>query len=47
MIELLKRPAFNPADIDDDLNKRISRAVNDKMVKSFNMREGSWTVTRL
>ena len=41
MIGLLKQPEFNPADIDSDLHKRISTAVNDKMIESFNMREGS------
>jgi hypothetical protein len=32
MIVLLKRPEFKPADIDDDLHKRISKAVHDKMI---------------
>ena len=41
VIGLLKQPEFNPADIDSDLHKRISTAVNDKMIESFNMREGS------
>ena len=41
VIVLLKRPEFNPAEIDDDLHKRIARAVHDKMIKSFDMRESS------
>jgi hypothetical protein len=41
VIELLKRPEFNPAEIDDDLHKRISKAVHDKLIKSFDMRESS------
>ena len=41
MIVLLKRPEFNPSEIDDDLHKRIARAVHDKMIKSFDMRESS------
>ena len=41
VIELSKRPEFNAADIDDDLHKRILRAFDDKMIKVFNMREGS------
>ena len=28
VIVLLKRPDFNPAEIDDDLHKRIARAVH-------------------
>ncbi len=41
VIVLLKRPEFNPAEIDDDLAKRIGRAVHEKMIKSFDMRESS------
>ena len=37
VIVLLKRPEFKPADIEE--HKRIARAVHDKMIKSFNMRE--------
>ena len=38
---LLRRLEFTPAEIEDDLHKRIVREVHDKMIKSFNMRESS------
>ena len=41
VIALLKRPEFKPAEIEDDLHQRIARAVHDKMIKSFDMRESS------
>ena len=41
IIALLKRPEFKPAEIEDDLHQRIARAVHDKMIKSFHMRESS------
>ena len=41
VIALLKRPEFKPAEIEDDLLNRIARAVHDKMIKSFDMRESS------
>ena len=41
VIVLLKQPEFKPAEIEDDLHKRIARAVHDKMTKSFDMRESS------
>ena len=41
VIVLLKQPEFKPVEIEDDLHKRIARAVHDKMIKSFDMRESS------
>ena len=41
VIALLKRPEFKPAEIEDDLHNRIARAVHDKMIKTFDMRESS------
>jgi hypothetical protein len=41
LIALLKRLEFKPADIDDDLHQRISKAFYDKMIQSFNISEGS------
>ena len=39
VIVLLKRPEIKPAEIEDDLHKRIARAVHDKMIISFDMLE--------
>ena len=41
VIVLLQQPEFKPAEIEDDLHKRIARAVHDKMIKSFDLRESS------
>ena len=41
VIALLKRPEFKPAEIEHDLHNRIARAVHDKMIKTFDMRESS------
>lgn len=38
-IELLKRPDFDPSDIDSDLHARLARAVHEKVIKAFDMRE--------
>ena len=32
---------FNPAEIDDDLHKRISPAVHNKLIKSFDMHDSA------
>ena len=39
VIAPLQQPEFNLAEIDDNLHKGISRAVHNKMIKSFDMRE--------
>ena len=41
VIALLQRPEFKPVEIEDDLHSRIARAVHDKMIKTFDMRENS------
>ena len=41
VIALPKRPELKHTEIDDDLHHRISRAVHDRCIKSFNMRESS------
>ena len=41
VIALLKRPEFKPAEIEVDSHNGIARAVHDKMIKSFDMRESS------
>ena len=38
VIALLQRPTFNPAEVDDDLHKRILRTVHI-MIDSFDIRE--------
>ena len=38
-IELLKRPEFDPSDIDSDLHARLAKAVHENVIKAFDMRE--------
>ena len=40
-IELLKRPEFDPSDIDSDLHARLAKAVHENVIKAFDMRESS------
>ena len=37
VIALLKRPDFDPADIDTDLHKRVADAIKDGFIKRFDM----------
>ena len=38
---LLKRPDFDPADIDTDLHKRVAGAIKDGFIKRFDMHVNS------
>ena len=41
VIALLKRPDFDPAEIDTDLHKRVADAIKDGFIKRFDMRVNS------
>jgi hypothetical protein len=41
VIEMLRQPEFDSQEVDPDLHKRMSKAVEDGRIKCFNMRESN------
>jgi hypothetical protein len=41
VIALLQEADFNPTDVDTDLHKRVSAAIQDGFIKRFDMRVSS------
>ena len=41
MIALLQQADFDPTDVDTDLHKRVSAAIQDGFIKRFDMRVSS------
>jgi hypothetical protein len=41
LIAMLSDPEFDSKDLDPDLHKRMEKAVEDVLIRCFNMREGT------
>jgi hypothetical protein len=44
VIDMLRRPEFDYAQVDPDLHKRMNKAIEDGSIKCFNMRESNLDV---